>query len=178
METKSRQRAEIMNEINEYPEVAGDPVIIEFTNEIQGQNKNNINSERVSEKKRDDIFPVSHKNPSSDILKKDPDDGDEEIVFNEDLNAIPEEDLKFILDIEAEEPDKKINGEEISGLNPKTETMTEKDPDELIILSNEVIKKAHNMKNRNQPLWSDIIEMSEIKTLKAALHSKVAVTKT
>ncbi|HMS33709.1 MAG TPA: hypothetical protein PKC91_06445 [Ignavibacteria bacterium] len=69
----------------------------------------------------------------------------------EDLNAIPKEDLKVNIDIEIEQSDSKINGEETSGLNPKTETLTEKNPEELIP-SSEVIKKAYNMKNRNQLL--------------------------
>lgn len=48
--------------------------------------------------------------------------------------------------------DEKEKEEEVSGLNPKTEILTEKDPDEIIILPNEELKKSLNKKNRNQPL--------------------------
>ena len=90
-----------------------------------------------------------------------------EIILNEVLADIPKEDVNEIIkvmetdkdeedkdeeDKEEAEKDENEQEEEVSGLNPKTEIFTEKDPDEIIILPNEELKKSLNKKNRNQPL--------------------------
>lgn len=90
-----------------------------------------------------------------------------EIILNEVLADIPKEDVNEIIkvmetekdeedkdekDKEEAEKDENEKEEEVSGLNPKTEIFTEKDPDEIIILPNDELKKSLNKKNRNQPL--------------------------
>ena len=90
-----------------------------------------------------------------------------EIILNEVLANIPKEDVNEISkvmetekneenkdeeDKEKAEKDENEQEEEVSGLNPKTEIFTEKDPDEIIILPNDELKKSLNKKNRNQPL--------------------------
>ena len=88
-----------------------------------------------------------------------------EIILNEVLANIGNNDeIEIIKVMEAEKDEEKIDQEdlkesekdekeeEVSGLNPKTEILTEKDPDEIIILPNEELKKSLNKKNRNQPL--------------------------
>jgi len=88
-----------------------------------------------------------------------------EIILNEVLAKIKKEDeIEITNAVEAEKDEEKIDKEEsekdekdekeeeVSGLNPKTEILTEKDPDEIIILPNEELKKSLNKKNRNQPL--------------------------
>lgn len=88
-----------------------------------------------------------------------------EIILNEVLSNIPKENIneavnKIETDKDEVKKDEEIKEktdidekeEEISGLNPKTEILTEKDPDEIIILPNEELKKSFNKKNRNQPL--------------------------
>ncbi len=88
-----------------------------------------------------------------------------EIILNEVLANIPKENIneavnkidtdndevKIEKDIK-KETEKDEKEDEVSGLNPKTEIITEKDPDEIIILPNEELKKSLNKKNRNQPL--------------------------
>jgi hypothetical protein len=90
-----------------------------------------------------------------------------EIILNEVLANIKKDDeIEIIKVIESEKDEEKLDQEdlkesekdenakeeEVSGLNPKTEILTEKDPDEIIILPNEELKKSLNKKNRNQPL--------------------------
>lgn len=90
-----------------------------------------------------------------------------EIILNEVLANIPKENINEAVNkIETDKGEVKIDDEvkeetdkgenekeeEVSGLNPKTEIITEKDPDEIIILPNEELKKSLNKKNRNQPL--------------------------
>lgn len=81
-----------------------------------------------------------------------------EIILNEVLNEIPEEDIKKIINsldeetVKDEENGKENTAIEVSGLNPKSELITDKDPDELIMLPNDELRKTYNKKNRNQPL--------------------------
>lgn len=81
-----------------------------------------------------------------------------EIILKEVLKNIPEDDIKEIVNDMAEEKDEKDDkeskgkDEEVSRLNPESEILTEKDPDEIIILPNEDLKKTFNWKNKNQPL--------------------------
>jgi len=92
----------------------------------------------------------------NEIIKK-PFLTQKEIILNEVLDNIPEEDAKELIDglkeeTDEEEKDTKENETEVSRLNPETEIITEKDPDEIIILPNEELKKINNTKNKNHPL--------------------------
>ena len=94
-----------------------------------------------------------------------------EIILNEVLANIPKEDVNKIIKVmetgkdeenkdEEDKTEAEKDGndqEEVSGLNPKTEILTEKDPDETIILPNDELKKSLNKKNRNQPLYKQKI---------------------
>lgn len=80
-----------------------------------------------------------------------------EIILKEVLKNIPEDDFNKIVNGKAKdknekEKDSNEKDEEVSRLNPESEILTEKDPDEIIILPNEDLKKTFNRKNKNQPL--------------------------
>ena len=90
-------------------------------------------------------------------IKKKPFNSRTENIQNEDPDNIPEEDAEDLIDglkeeEEEEEKDTEETGPEVSRLNPESEIITEKDPDELIILPNEDLKKINNKKNNNHPL--------------------------
>lgn len=92
----------------------------------------------------------------NEIIKK-PFLSEKEIILNEVLDNIPEEDAKELIDglneeSEEEKKDTKESEPEVSRLNPESEIITEKDPDEIIILPNEDLKKNNNEKNKNHPL--------------------------
>ena len=72
-----------------------------------------------------------------------------ELILNEVLNSMAEE------NDDLDEKPEKTGGEkksDVSRLNPESEILTEKDPDEVIILPNEEQRKINIKKNRNQPL--------------------------
>lgn len=75
-----------------------------------------------------------------------------EIYLIEALNNIPAENIKEKIYKSEEKTGKKITDDKVSGLNPKSEMSTEKDPDELIMLPKEELRKTYNKKNKNQPL--------------------------
>ncbi|HMS33695.1 MAG TPA: hypothetical protein PKC91_06370 [Ignavibacteria bacterium] len=92
----------------------------------------------------------------NEIIKK-PFLSEKEIILKEVLDNIPEEDAKELIDglneeSEEEKKDTKESEPEVSRLNPESEIITEKDPDEIIILPNEDLKKNNNEKNKNHPL--------------------------
>ena len=123
-----------------------------------------ILNEVLADIPEDDIRESTNKNEADkDVVKKYKDEKEKvgkdeknEKDEDEDEEDEKDEDEDEDEDDENEEVEETVDEDEIeeetSGLNPKTEILTEKDPDEIIILPNDDLKKSLNKKNRNQPL--------------------------
>lgn len=147
MNNLKRQETEKYKETELDPDTSGIPVIIEFRQDILGQKLVSINSENIPKK----IYEFTDSKINVWGKEEETKEDDDEIVFNDINKSVRNRDMNDMMENRmngTKEPKKS----DTSGVSPGSESESGKDHDEIIIISNKEIYRAHNMKNKNQPL--------------------------